>query len=238
MRRKSLAAAAALLSLASTAAGAADLPAGFVRLADVDPSIRQDMRYAGGANFLGRPAAGYDAPACILTKQAAEALSKAQKTLAAEKLTLVVFDCYRPVSAVEDFVGWVKQGKSMDPRWHPNVRRSDLIKQGYIASRSGHSRGSTVDLAVAPIAPAAPSNPICGAQNAGTLDFGTGFDCLDPTSATTYTPLSSEAAANRKRLVGTMRAAGFRNYKNEWWHFTLVGEPFPDKRFDFPITAQ
>jgi D-alanyl-D-alanine dipeptidase len=238
VRRKSPAAVAALLSLAATAASAADLPAGFVRLADVDPSIRQDMRYAGGENFLGRPAAGYDAPACILTKQAAEALSKVQKTLAAEKLTLVVFDCYRPVSAVEDFAAWVRGSKSKDPLWHPNVRRSDLIRQGYIATRSGHSRGSTVDLAIAPIVSAAPSNPACGAQNAGTLDFGTGFDCLDPTSATAYTPLPSEAAANRKRLVEAMRAAGFRNYKNEWWHFTLVGEPFPNRRFDFPITAR
>jgi D-alanyl-D-alanine dipeptidase len=238
VRRKSPAAVAALLSLAATAASAADLPAGFVRLADVDPSIRQDMRYAGGENFLGRPAAGYDAPACILTKQAAEALSKVQKTLAAEKLTLVVFDCYRPVSAVEDFAAWVRGSKSKDPLWHPNVRRSDLIRQGYIATRSGHSRGSTVDLAIAPIVSAAPSNPACGAQNAGTLDFGTGFDCLDPTSATAYTPLPSEAAANRKRLVEAMRTAGFRNYKNEWWHFTLVGEPFPNRRFDFPITAR
>jgi D-alanyl-D-alanine dipeptidase len=236
VRRKSLVAAAALLSLASTAAGAADLPAGFVRLADVDPSIRQDMRYAGVANFLGRAAAGYDAPVCILTKQAAEALSKVQKTLVAENLTLVVFDCYRPVSAVEDFAGWVKQGKSKDPLWHPNVRRSDLIRQGYIASRSGHSRGSTVDLAIAPIAPAASSNPACGAQNAGTLDFGTGFDCLDPTSATAESPLSSGAAANRKRLVEAMSAAGFRNYKNEWWHFTLNSEPYPKQRFDFPVT--
>jgi D-alanyl-D-alanine dipeptidase len=239
VRRKSPAAVAALLSLAATAASASDLPAGFVRLADIDPTIRQDVRYAGSANFLGRPAEGYEAPVCILTRQAAVALSKVQKTLAEEKLTLVVFDCYRPVSAVEDFVNWVGQGKSTDPRWHPNVRRSDLIQQGYIASRSGHSRGSTVDLAIAPTsASSAQPNPECGAQNAGTLDFGTGFDCLDPTSATAYTPLPSEAAANRKRLVEAMRAAGFRNYKNEWWHFTLVGEPFPNKRFDFPITAR
>jgi D-alanyl-D-alanine dipeptidase len=238
VRRKSPAAVAALLSLAATAASASDLPDGFVRLADIDPTIRQDVRYAGSANFLGRPAEGYEAPVCILTRQAADALSKVQKTLAAEKLTLVVFDCYRPVSAVEDFAAWVRGSKSKDPLWHPNVRRSDLIRQGYIATRSGHSRGSTVDLAIAPIVSAAPSNPACGAQNAGTLDFGTGFDCLDPTSATAYTPLPSEAAANRKRLVEAMRAAGFRNYKNEWWHFTLVGEPFPNRRFDFPITAR
>lgn len=226
------------LALLTSPTHAADLPWGFVRLADIDPTIRQDMRYAGSANFLDRPAKGYDAPVCILTRQAADALSKVQKNLKAENLTLVVFDCYRPVRAVKDFVRWVGSSKSTDPRWHPNVRRSDLIRQGYIASRSGHSRGSTVDLAIAPTTPGAPTNPQCGAQNAGTLDFGTGFDCLDPKSATAYTPLPSEAAANRRRLVDEMRAAGFRNYKNEWWHFTLVGEPFPNGHFGFPVTAR
>lgn len=216
---------------------AAELPAGFVRLADIDPTIRQDMRYAGAANFLGRPAKGYDAPVCILTRPAAEALSKVQKTLAGEDLTLVVFDCYRPDRAVKDFAAWVRQSKTKDPLWHPNIRRSDLIRQGYIASRSGHSRGSTVDLAIAPAKPPT-TDPDCGAQDAGTLDFGTGFDCLDPRSRTAYAPLSPDAAANRKLLVDAMSAAGFRNYKNEWWHFTLVKEPFPKQRFDFPITAE
>lgn len=215
---------------------AADLPTGFVRLADTDPSIRQDMRYAGSANFLGRPAKGYDAPVCILTREAAEALSRVQKILASRNLTLVVFDCYRPDRAVKDFAAWVKQSRAKDPLWHPNVRRSDLIRQGYIASRSGHSRGSTVDLAIAPTTPiASPTNPACGAQNAGTLDFGTGFDCLDPKSRTAHSPLSPDAAKNRTLLVDAMSAAGFRNYKNEWWHFTLANEPFR-KRFDFPVT--
>jgi D-alanyl-D-alanine dipeptidase len=230
---------AAAVLLAPLPVAAAELPAGFVRLADIDSTIRQDMRYAGSANFLGRPAKGYDAPACILTRQAGEALSNVQKTLAAQNLTLVVFDCYRPESAVKDFGAWVKQSKSRDPLWHPNVRRSDLIRQGYIASRSGHSRGSTVDLAIAPTAAAvAPANPACGAQNAGTLDFGAGFDCLDPQSRTAYSPLSPDAVKNRKLLVDAMSAAGFRNYKNEWWHFTLIGEPYPNQRFDFAITAQ
>ncbi len=215
---------------------AGELPAGFVRLADIDPSIRQDMRYAGSMNFLGRPAKGYDAPACILTGQAAEALSKAQKALAARNLTLIVFDCYRPDRAVQDFVVWVGQGKEKDPRWHPNVRRGDLIRKGYIASRSGHSRGSTVDLAIAAASPTPAHDPDCGAQGSGALDFGTGFDCLDPKSATAYSPLAPEAVANRRLLVETMTAAGFRNYSKEWWHFTLTGEPFPKKRFDFPVT--
>jgi len=225
-------------SLVATSALAADLPSGFVRLSDVDPTIRQDMRYAGNQNFLGRPAKGYDAPTCILTRQAADALAKVQKALAPKKLTLVVFDCYRPDRAVKDFAAWVGQSKAKDPRWHPNVRRSDLIRQGYIASRSGHSRGSTVDLAVAPMETSGVApDPTCGATAAKTLDFGTGFDCLDPTSRTAYSPLALAAVANRKLLVEAMTAAGFRNYSKEWWHFTLNGEPFK-KRFDFPVTGR
>lgn len=232
-----LLAAAIPFALLPLPAPASDLPAGFVRLADVDPTIRQDMRYAGAANFLGRPATGYDAAVCILTEQAASALSKVQVRLAAQDLTLVVFDCYRPESAVKDFADWVGKSKSTDPRWHPNVSRGDLIRQGYIARRSGHSRGSTVDLATAPASPSgSTANPDCGAQDAGTLDFGTGFDCLDPKSRTAYSPLSADAAGNRKLLVEAMANAGFRNYAKEWWHFTLKDEPFPRRRFDFPVT--
>lgn len=227
----------AILAITTLPAIAADLPAGFVRLADVDATIRQDMRYAGSANFLGRPAKGYEAPACILTTQAAEALSKVQKTLSAENLTLVVFDCYRPDRAVKDFAAWVRGSKSKDPLWHPNVRRSDLIRQGYITSRSGHSRGSTVDLAIAPATTPPAPDPACGAQGATTLDFGTGFDCLDPKSRTAFAPLAPEAVKSRKLLVDAMSAAGFKNYKNEWWHFTLTGEPFSKQRFDFAVTA-
>lgn len=231
--------AAVALALLSLPAPASDLPDGFVRLADVDPTVRQDMRYAGGDNFLGRPARGYDAAVCILTEQAADALSRVQKKLAAQDLTLVVFDCYRPESAVKDFAAWVGKSKSRDPQWHPNVSRSDLIRQGYIARRSGHSRGSTVDLAIAQASPpGSTADPRCGAQDTGTLDFGTGFDCLDPRSRTAYSPLPADAARNRKLLVDAMAEAGFRNYTKEWWHFTLANEPFPRRRFDFPVTEQ
>lgn len=228
----------AALIAATLSASAADLPSGFVRLADVDPTIRQDMRYAGPFNFLGRAAEGYDAPACILTAKAAAALKRAQASLKQEQLTLVVFDCYRPERAVADFARWTKAGGPPDPRWHPRVARGDLNAQGYIARRSAHSRGSTVDLAIAPLPPGKPaSDPACGAANAGTLDFGTGFDCLDPDS-TTAVRLPGASSANRARLLKAMRDAGFRNYAREWWHFTLNGEPFPKKRFDFPVTGR
>jgi D-alanyl-D-alanine dipeptidase len=198
------------------------------------------MRYAGRFNFLGRPANGYDAPECILTEAAAKALSAVQRTVMADGLTLIVFDCYRPARAVADFASWVKQGGPTDPRWYPRTRRGELIAEKYIASHSAHSRGSTVDLALAPAdaSKAAAPDPDCGAEKTGTVEFGTGFDCLDPKSRTAFRPLSPAAIANRGRLVAAMQAEGFRNYSREWWHFSLKGEPFKQQEFDFPVESK
>ncbi|MDX8479659.1 M15 family metallopeptidase [Mesorhizobium sp. VK24D] len=218
-------------------ASADPLPAGFVRLADVDPTIRQDIRYAGVENFLHRKVDGYEAPACILTEKAAKGLSSVQKTMAAKGLTLVVFDCYRPARAVADMGEWTKQGGPPDPQWYPKVERGDLIAKGYVGELSSHSRGSTVDLAFAEVDKKSSAHPACGAPDTGTLDFGTGFDCFDPMSETAHRPLPVKAAANRKMLLSAMRAAGFRNYAREWWHFTLQNEPFAKHGFDFPVTA-
>jgi D-alanyl-D-alanine dipeptidase len=231
--------AAIVVALLPLSASASDLPPGFVYLRDVDPTIRQDMRYAGPYNFLGRAANGYEAPECILTEAAAKALAAVQKRVAAGGLTLVVFDCYRPARAVADFAAWVKEGGPPDPRWYPRTRRGDLIAQQYIASHSSHSRGSTVDLALAPADPSKPAapDPDCGAEKTGTVAFGTGFDCLDPKSRTAFTPLAPEAIANRKTLVAAMQAEGFRNYSREWWHFSLKGEPFKQE-FDFPVASK
>ncbi|WP_245435808.1 M15 family metallopeptidase [Mesorhizobium tamadayense] len=227
----------AFLTAAPLLARADPLPAGFVRLADVDPTIRQDIRYAGLENFLHRKADGYEAPVCILTGQAAKALSGVQKTIAAKDLTLVVFDCYRPARAVADMGEWTRQGGPPDPQWYPKVERGDLIAKGYVGELSSHSRGSTVDLAIAEADKKRAARPACGAPDTGTLDFGTGFDCFDRASETAHRPLAADAAANRKMLLAAMRAAGFRNYAREWWHFTLADEPFPKQRFDFPVTA-
>jgi zinc D-Ala-D-Ala dipeptidase len=228
----------ALLSAATLPASADPLPAGFVRLADIDRTIRQDIRYAGLDNFLHRKVAGYDAPLCILTRRAAEALSGVQKAIAAEGLTLVVFDCYRPARAVSDMGEWTREGGPPDPQWYPAVKRKDLIAKGYIGELSTHSRGSTVDVAIVRADRNAPTpKPACGVSDADMLDFGTGFDCFDPMSETAHRPLAEEATANRKRLVEAMRAGGFRNYSREWWHFTLEYEPFPKQRFDFLVTA-
>jgi D-alanyl-D-alanine dipeptidase len=217
---------------------ASPLPSGFVHLSEIDPTIGQDIRYAGFANFLGRPAKGYDGESCIVTKQAASALARVQQDLQPQGLALVVFDCYRPAVAVADFVAWTREGGPADPRWHPRVRRDDLIRQGYIASRSAHSRGSTVDVGLLRLEDKAiHPDPDCGAAGAATIDLGTGFDCFDPKSRTSSQDVGREARANRRLLVEAMDRAGFRNYSAEWWHFTLRGEPYPGKAFDFPVTA-
>ncbi|CDX50332.1 D-Ala-D-Ala dipeptidase [Mesorhizobium plurifarium] len=239
-RRPSLGAffvAVTLTLLSPLSAYANPLPAGFVRLADIDPTIRQDIRYAGRENFLHRKVYGYDAPVCILTATAAKALSGVQKAMVAKGLTLVVFDCYRPARAVADMGSWTREGGPPNPQWYPTVERGDLIAKGYVGELSSHSRGSTVDLAIAETGKKSSIHPACGAPDGGELDFGTGFDCFDPMSETAHRPLPAEAAANRKMLLTAMRAAGFRNYAREWWHFTLAKEPFPKQRFDFPVTA-
>ena len=233
----------ALLAFALPISGAqaASLPDGFVHLADVDPTIVQDIRYAQTGNFLGRRVAGYDGASCILTEKAARALAGVQAELAKEQLGLVVFDCYRPAAAVADFVRWAKQGGSTDPRWHPEVRRDRLIREGYIASRSGHSRGSTVDLGIVRLEEKAKRPAAaCGASPSGfpqMVDFGTGFDCFDEASNTASPNVNEEARYNRGLLVRVMDRAGFKNYAAEWWHFTLRDEPHPKKIFDFPVTA-
>lgn len=237
-RFRALSFAFAVLATAASGATARALPKGFVHLADIDPTIAQDMRYAGADNFLGRRVAGYEAPSCIVTEQAGRALARAQKDLRAQGLSIVVFDCYRPATAVADFVAWTKTGGAEHPRWHPRVRRDQLIAQGYIASRSAHSRGSTVDVGLVRLEEKAiHPDPDCGAAGAQTIDLGTGFDCFDPTSRTASRDVSREARSNRRLLVEAMDRAGFRNYPAEWWHFTLRGEPFARKSFDFPVTA-
>jgi zinc D-Ala-D-Ala dipeptidase len=239
-----MAAVAAVIAIANLAALlplpalAGDLPAGFVYLRDVDPSIRQDIRYAGTRNFLDRPAAGYEASECVLTEPAAKALAAVQKSFAGQQLTLVVFDCFRPIRAVDDFVAWTKRGGPPDPRWFPKVNRGNLIAEGYIGERSSHSRGSTVDVALAPIDNPPAPDPDCGAMDMNALDFGTGFDCFDERSRTAFAPLSPPAIANRNKLVGAMQAQGFKNYSGEWWHFTLKAEPYKEQRFDFEIVPR
>lgn len=219
------------------------LPPGFVHLSAVAPSIRQDIRYAGSRNFIGRPLAGYEAGECILTVPAAEALRRAQAEIAARGLTLVVWDCYRPQRAVADMVAWTRDAGDLRMRaiYYPDVDKRDLARLGYLSPRSAHSRGSTVDLGLARpgIRPGggagACAAPVGQRIDDGALDFGTAYDCFDPRSGAADPRVSREARANRQVLAGLMRRHGFRGYAREWWHFQFAAEPFPTQSFDFPV---
>jgi len=242
-----------LAGLAAIApAGASELPKDFVYLRDVDPTIQQDMRYASGGNFTGAPVPGYDAPECVLVKPAAEALRNVQAALRAKGLTLKVYDCYRPARAVAAFVDWAKEPD--DPKakvtYYPNLPKEALFPD-YIATRSGHSRGATMDLTLVPLdAGAEPSppqedakpRPCTAPQMAkapdGSVAMGTSFDCFDVKANTAASGLSETERANRAILVEAMQAQGLKNYAKEWWHFTLEPEPYPDTIFDFPIAPR
>ena len=199
----------------------AALPSGFTYLATFAPQIRQDIRYATPDNFTGARVPGYEAPACILTLPAAKALARVERLLLKHYLTLRVFDCYRPERAAKAFVAWSKRPSAIGPkgRYFPNVPKSELIKRGYIAENSAHSRGSTVDLTIDGLA------------------MGTPFDFFDPLSRSDA-PVPTQARANRTFLAMLMERYGFKAYPTEWWHFTLAREPFPRRSFNFPVTAQ
>jgi zinc D-Ala-D-Ala dipeptidase len=188
------------------------LPPGFVYLSDVDSSIIQDIRYFTDDNFIGRPITSYTADRCIATSQAAHALKDIQNQLKMQSLSLKVFDCYRPQSAVDDFLTWSQapNDQKMKLLYYPNVNKADLFKLGYLAAKSAHSRGSTVDLTIVEL----PSKK--------ELDMGTHFDFLDELSNTFS--VQDKALENRLFLRNLMEKAGFTTYDKEWWHFTLKNE--------------
>ena len=215
--------AAALFANVPQPAFAQERPAAFVDAAAVVPGLIVDARYAGSHNFVGRPIAGYVAARCLLTQPAAAALAAVARDLAPRGLVLKAFDCYRPTRAVANFVHWARDlnDKAAKREFYPDVDKSTLFRDGYIASRSGHSRGSTIDLTLATV-------------NGHELDMGTPFDFFSPRSWRAAN-VSAEAKANRATLASAMRRHGFRPYDKEWWHFTLSHEPFPDTYFDFPV---
>ncbi|MFD9339004.1 M15 family metallopeptidase [Streptomyces sp. NPDC060028] len=200
---------------------------GFVALAKVDPSIGQDIRYATAQNFTGGVVDGYDEPVCLLARPAAEALRRAQREVARRGYSLLVYDCYRPRRAVDRFVRWAREPE--DPRtkaeFHPRVAKDRLIPDGYIAEKSGHSRGSTVDVTLVDLATRRP------------LDMGTPFDFFDPLAHTDSPLVGAAARADRQVLKQALGGQGFVNLPEEWWHFTYKPEAFPDTYFDFPVSV-
>ena len=226
LRSCALAAALALLSaMALPSRAQAPLPAGFVDAAAVVEGLVVDMRYFGDNNFVGERIDGYERPRCLLSAQAANALAAVQRSLAPRGLGLKVFDCYRPVRAVAHFLRWARKIDDVKRKaeFYPDLDKRDLFSLGYLATRSGHSRGSTVDLTL-----------VRRADNIE-LDMGTPYDFSGPKSWTADRSVSAEAQRNRALFADAMIRGGFRPYHKEWWHFTLNNEPFPDTYFDFPV---
>ena len=213
-----------LAACATHSAIAQDRPAAFVDAAAMVPGLIADMRYAGAHNFVGRPIDGYEAPRCLLTQPAAAALAEVARDLSSRGLHVKVFDCYHPTRAVANFVRWARDlhDVARKAEFYPDVDKRTLFRDGYIASQSGHSRGSTIDLTLAN-------------DDGRELDMGTPFDFFSPKSWPADPTVTPEEHSNRMLLASAMRRRGFRGYDKEWWHFTLRGEPFPQTYFNFPV---
>ena len=200
------------------------LPDGFVYVRDLIPTAREDVRYAGSHNFMGRPVDGYKAPRAVLTCEAAVALKAAADAFAKKGYTLLLYDGYRPQRAVSHFMRWAEDltDTIAKAEFYPDLDKAELFEKGYIAKRSGHSRGSTIDLTLL--------------DSAGhALDMGGEFDWFSPVSGHGYPDLTDAQKANRLLLKQGMIDAGFLPYSEEWWHYRLKDEPYPDTYFDFVI---
>ena len=201
-----------------------NLEDGFVYLNDTDDSIIIDLKYYSRENFTGQFVEGYLSNTAILTKESALALSNAQDDFNKLGYSLILYDAYRPQRAVDFFVQWSKNlNDTINKRiYYPNVKKSELFELGYIASKSGHSRGSTVDVSLIEIS----TNKV--------LDMGTIFDYFGIESHTFFNDISEKQKSNRLILYEIMSNNGFKNYSKEWWHFTLKNEPY-QKYFDFLV---
>lgn len=189
------------------------------------PEIYLDMRYATENNFTGKKVAGYEAAKCLLHKPVAEALAKVEQGLNASGYALVLFDCYRPTIAVDDFMRWAKNSDtSTKAEYYPNLYKSDLVPD-YIAEKSGHSKGATLDAGLLD----------CRSKPCIALDMGTAFDFFGVQANTAYPNLIVDQRTNRLLLLDAMQAQGFVNYSMEWWHFTWKAGVLPDQAYSFPI---
>jgi zinc D-Ala-D-Ala dipeptidase len=219
--------AALLLMGASAGVPPDEIPADFTDVSQLTAGIEVHMAYLGSNNFVGAPVAGYQANKCYLQRNAAQALAQAQKLAASEGYTLWIFDCYRPQRAVDHFMRWAAD--SADTRtkqqYYPNLEKDKLVGE-YIAEKSGHSRGSTVDLTLAAKNTAGQWQP---------LDMGSAFDLFDPISNVGAAGITAQQQANRQRLESIMLQAGFKVYNMEWWHFTHQPAVYTEQYFDFIV---
>ena len=203
-------------------------PSGFVLLSDFVPGMIQEIRYFSTYNFVGDRINGYEEPVALMTAQGARALRRAADELNVKGYRIKVFDAYRPARAVEHFVMWGIEDMDlrMKPYFYPGLEKQELFAKGYIAGKSSHSRGSTVDLTLLDMA------------SGREVDMGAPFDYFGEISHPDYRGISEEQYENRLILRNAMLRNGFLPIDCEWWHFTLADEPYPDTYFDFPITSK
>ena len=229
---------------------ASERPDAFVEIREVIPDAIMDIRYFTEHNFVGARVDGYAAPKCYLTREAAQALAGVRADLAPFGFGIKIYDCFRPQRAVDHFVRWARDVDDTATRteFYPTVDKRNLFRDGYIAERSGHSRGSTVDLTIVELPPAEQPAFILGETEQrecflpadqrfpdNGIDMGTGFDCFHELSHPENPNLNTRQRLNRLLLKTLMEKHGFKYYDKEWWHFTLADEPFPDTYFDFVV---
>ncbi|AWL12842.1 D-Ala-D-Ala dipeptidase [Saliniradius amylolyticus] len=215
------------LALSFNATAHKPMPDDFVDMTQALPEAIYDIRYFTDNNFVGEPVDAYLAPKCLLQQKAAEALKKVSSAAEQQGYKLKIFDCYRPQTAVAHFMRWAQdlEDTSTKAEYYPNLPKSELVGE-YIAEKSGHSRGATVDLTLV-------KQGKDGQWQE--LDMGSPFDMFDTLSNTMDERVSTEQRANRLRLKALMEAGGFKNYSKEWWHYYLVPQPYSDTYFDFPV---
>ena len=199
--------------------------ADFVSVGEYIPDVLLDVRYYSTYNFVGARIDGYESPIVLLTRQAADALRLVNADMLSQGYRLVLYDGYRPQRAVDHFARWAEDlsADAMKPVFYPDVDKADLFEQGFIARRSGHSRGSTIDLT------------LLDAATGQLVDMGGPFDFFGELSHPDYAGVTPAQQANRMRLREAMLKHGFKPLSTEWWHFTLRDEPFPATYFDFPV---
>ena len=205
------------------------LPEGFVFLENEIPNLIVDLRYSKDDNFLGKKVKGYKSgQKAIGTLELAKALKRVQKKLNSQGLGLKIYDAYRPQRAVNNFITWsrVKNDTIKKSKYYPYLPKDKLFELGFIASKSGHSRGSTVDLTLVYL-----SRECRGKK----LDMGGSWDFFGDLSNYGFEDLNKNQKQNRKKLRDVMTTSGFKPYEKEWWHFTLINEPYPNKYFDFTV---